>query len=210
MADRDSAALSRRNMLGGMLGAGVTALSASMLASNRASAQIILPTAPEPVDPKLPMPPTWETELKRITPNVYAYIQGGGPGRDNASISNCGVVIGDDGVLVYDTTVAPIQAKALLAAIRKVTDKPIKQVIYSHHHGDHFQGGQYFEGAEFIAHPYCRDEIAKVANTGPALWPKRAGWADGSTPNPSREPTESSRSWAACVFRLRAAHSSTT
>jgi hypothetical protein len=33
------------------------------------------------------------------------------------------------------------------------------------------------------SHPYCCDEIAKMANAGgPAFWPKRTGWADGTEP----------------------------
>ncbi len=30
-------------------------------------------------DPRFPMPPTWNRELRQLAPNVYAYTQGGGP-----------------------------------------------------------------------------------------------------------------------------------
>jgi cyclase len=76
-----------------------------------------------------------------------------------------------------------MHAKALIAAIRRVTDKPFTHVFLTHHHGDHINGTQYFDGAEVISHPYCRDEVAKVARAGgPAFWAKRDGWADGTEP----------------------------
>jgi len=138
---------------------------------------------PPPADPRFPKPPTWETQLKEVAPNVYAYIQAGGPGRDNASVANAGIIVGDRGVAVIDTLTAPMHAKAFIAAIRRVTDKPFTHVFLTHHHGDHINGTQYFEGAEIISHPYCRDEVAKVAaGGGPAFWAKRAGWAEGTEP----------------------------
>ena len=147
------------------------------------------PIRPRP-DPRFPNPPIWETELKEVAPNVYAYIQAGGPGRDNASVANAGIIVGDKGVAVIDTLTAPMHAKAFIAAIRRVTDKPFTQVFLTHHHGDHVNGTQYFEGAEVISHPYCRDEIVKVAKAGgPAFWPKREGWADGSEPRIIVPPT---------------------
>ena len=72
------------------------------------SAPAVIPPAP---DPKFPQVPSWKTELRQLAPNVYAYIQGGGPGIPNQSISNAGIVIGDDGVLVVDATAGPIHAK---------------------------------------------------------------------------------------------------
>jgi glyoxylase-like metal-dependent hydrolase (beta-lactamase superfamily II) len=147
------------------------------------------PIPPLP-DPRFPKPPTWETKLEEIAPNVYAYIQAGGPGRDNASVANAGIVVGDKGVAVIDTLTAPMHAKAFIAAVRRVTDKPFTHVFLTHHHGDHINGTQYFDGADVISHPYCRDEIVKVASAGgPAFWPKRAGWADGTEPRRIVVPT---------------------
>jgi cyclase len=125
------------------------------------------------------MPPTWETELRELAPNVYAYIQAGGPGRNNVSVSDAGIIVGDDGVMVIDALAAPIHAKNFVAAVRKVTDKPFRHLINTHHHGDHVNGNQYFTPAEIIGHPYCREEVLKMV-PGPAMWAKRDGWADGT------------------------------
>jgi hypothetical protein len=43
----------------------------------------------------------WNTELRRLAPNVYAYTQASGQGIDNASLSNAGVIVGDDLLPVF-------------------------------------------------------------------------------------------------------------
>ncbi len=143
-----------------------------------------------PQDPRYPLPPTWEAQVKEVAPAAYAFIQAGGPGRDNASVANAGFIVGDEGVLVIDTLTAPMHARALIAAIRKVTDRPVRHVVLTHHHGDHINGNQYFEGAEIVSHPYCRDEIVSAAAApGPPFWPKREGWSDGTDPRKIVPPT---------------------
>jgi glyoxylase-like metal-dependent hydrolase (beta-lactamase superfamily II) len=46
--------------------------------------------------------------------------------------------------------------------IRKVTNQPIKYVIYSHHHFDHIAGGKPFKdaGARFVAHKRAKERLA--------------------------------------------------
>jgi len=68
--------------------------------------------------------------------------------------SNNAWLVTNDGVLVIDTRQHPKRGDELLAAIRKTTDKPIKYVINTHAHGDHYFGNAVFkrEGATFIAH----------------------------------------------------------
>jgi glyoxylase-like metal-dependent hydrolase (beta-lactamase superfamily II) len=68
--------------------------------------------------------------------------------------SNNAWLVTEEGVLVIDSRQHPQRAKELLEAIRKTTDKPIKWVINTHFHGDHFFGNVIFkrEGAMLIAH----------------------------------------------------------
>ncbi|HEY4030052.1 MAG TPA: MBL fold metallo-hydrolase [Caulobacteraceae bacterium] len=104
-----------------------------------------LPVAAQSPAPAPAGPPF---ELKQVGPGVYAAI--GGP----MAGSNAGFVVGDDGVLVVDTFFFPEAAKALLAAIRKTTDKPIRYVVNTHYHIDHVSGDAVFKaaGATIIAH----------------------------------------------------------
>ena len=64
-------------------------------------------------------------------------------------------VIGDRDVLVFDTTTRPSTAREILARIRKLTGKPIRYVVNSHWHPDHWSGNEVFAaanpGVEIIA-----------------------------------------------------------
>jgi len=72
-------------------------------------------------------------------------------------------VVTNDGVIVTDPVAygRPTGGQAYLDAIRKVTDKPIKYLIYSHHHFDHIAGGKAFKdaGARFIAHHRAKTRL---------------------------------------------------
>ena len=54
--------------------------------------------------------------------------------------ANSIVVEGDNGLIVYDTGLTHQQGEEILAEIRKLSDKPITTIFYSHHHPDHFGG----------------------------------------------------------------------
>ncbi|WP_234399191.1 MBL fold metallo-hydrolase [Pseudoalteromonas sp. T1lg75] len=69
-------------------------------------------------------------------------------------------LITDDGVIVTDP-MNPKAAKLLQSEIRKITDKPVKYVVYSHNHHDHISGGDIFkaQGAKFIGHNNLLKEL---------------------------------------------------
>ncbi|RJG02564.1 MBL fold metallo-hydrolase [Noviherbaspirillum sedimenti] len=85
-----------------------------------------------------------KTSFIKLSDNAYAYTAEGDP--------NSGVIIGDDSVMVIDTTATPAMAQALIKHIRSVTDLPIKYVVLSHYHAVRVLGASaYFkEGAEQI------------------------------------------------------------
>jgi glyoxylase-like metal-dependent hydrolase (beta-lactamase superfamily II) len=144
-------------------------------------AQGLPPATPPPPDSRFPQAPTWKTELKQLAPNVFAYIQGGGPGQANQGVSNGGLIVGDDHLLAIDAYGAPFHAKAFIAAARQAAGtKPFRRLINTHHHGDHVNGNQFFGTLEIVSHPYCRDEVRKAVATTQPLWEKRDGWADGT------------------------------
>lgn len=53
---------------------------------------------------------------------------------------NATVIEGKDGLIVYDTGVCLEHGKLIAEEIRKISKKPIKAIVYSHHHGDHYSG----------------------------------------------------------------------
>lgn len=77
-------------------------------------------------------------------------------------------LVDDDGVIVTDPINADVAAR-YRAAIREITDAPVRYVVYSHYHWDRVSGGQVFaeEGAEFVAQSRCAQRF--VENPNPAV-----------------------------------------
>ena len=69
-----------------------------------------------------------------------------------------------EGVIVTD----PISAEAaawLKPEIKKLTDQPVRYVVYSHHHSDHITGGSVFaDEATFVSHSAARQPIVDAAD----------------------------------------------
>lgn len=82
---------------------------------------------------------------------------------------NIGVVAGPDGILLIDDKFAPLAPK-IEAALRTVSDKPVKFVINTHYHGDHSDGNSVWGAkATVIAHDNTRKRLeAGGAGSPPA------------------------------------------
>ncbi len=103
--------------------------------------------------------PSWPTELRKLAPNVYAYTQATGPGVDNASLSNAGLIVGNEDLLSIDALGPPVHAKAYIATAKRATGKTFGRLINTHHHRDHTNGNCFFLPAEIVAHEYCRAAV---------------------------------------------------
>ena len=77
-------------------------------------------------------------------------------------------LVTSEGVIATDP-ISPDAAAAMMDEIKKVTDKPVKYVIYTHNHYDHTLGGKIFKeaGAKFVSQENCIDEFRRHPN--PAL-----------------------------------------
>ena len=85
----------------------------------------------------------------RVTAGVY-YVRGkaGVASAANEGYnSNAGFVVTPEGVVVVDALGTPALGEALIAAVKSVTDKPIKRLILTHYHADHFYGTVAFRRA---------------------------------------------------------------
>lgn len=177
-----NAAGTRREFLGAT---GMIAFAAELAHGQAPTNQA--PTATAPASGEAPV---WETGLVRIAEGVYAYQQGGGPGKSNEGISNAGVIIGPKGILIIDSLGAPLHAKNLIRAIRQVEPaKPFVKAVITHFHPDHILGLPFFPEMEILAHEFCRRAMLALptsaywARTYPKpIWDKKEGWADGGEP----------------------------
>ncbi|MGH9942514.1 MAG: MBL fold metallo-hydrolase [Pyrinomonadaceae bacterium] len=100
-------------------------------------------------------------ELVKVAEGVYAALRTEPPGL--TVDANCVFIINDEDVFVVDTSLTPGGAKEMLAALRKLTNKPVKYVINTHWHDDHIIGNQVYRdaypGVEFIAHAKTREYL---------------------------------------------------
>lgn len=60
--------------------------------------------------------------------------------------SNVYMIVGDDGLVIIDTTETTAAATNILAEFRKITDLPVKTIILTHSHRDHVSGASVFAG----------------------------------------------------------------
>lgn len=89
------------------------------------------------------------------------------PNPENKGFMNNPVfVITDKSVVVIDPGSSVQVGRALLAKIRKQTDKPITHVFNSHVHGDHWLGNQAFVEANPDVKIYAHPEMIEEAKDG--------------------------------------------
>jgi len=92
-----------------------------------------------------------EIKVTKVAGTVYM-LQGYG--------GNIGVSAGEDGILIVDDEYAPLADK-IKAALKGITDKPVKFVLNTHWHFDHTGGNPAFgESAPIIAHDNVRKRLA--------------------------------------------------
>jgi cyclase len=96
-----------------------------------------------------------QMKVTKVAGNVYMLEGAGG---------NIGASVGEDGIVVVDDQYAPL-AEKIQAALKGITDKPVRFIINTHYHEDHTGGNAYFQKqAPIIAH----DNVRKRLETGGA------------------------------------------
>lgn len=115
--------------------------------------------------------PAFGAALERIAPDVYVF-----PGQNGDA--NAGVVVGDQGVVVIDSSPTPETARRLAAEIKRLTTKPILYVVFTHAHGDHtFSVHELGPTKGIIAHVYTRDYLAQHGADHLKVYRQRMGEA---------------------------------
>jgi cyclase len=98
-----------------------------------------------------------QIKVTKVAGNIYM-LQGAG--------GNIAASVGDDGIVVVDDQYAPLADK-IQAALKGITDKPIRFVINTHYHEDHTGGNEFFQQkAPIIAHDNVRKRLEEGGTAG--------------------------------------------
>jgi glyoxylase-like metal-dependent hydrolase (beta-lactamase superfamily II) len=107
-------------------------------------------------------------QLKKETLADGVYLFRAPSDLDMWTATNVVAVVNDQDVTVFDTCTRPVTALMVIAEIRKITDKPVRTVINSHWHMDHWTGNNEFAtaypGLQIIATEETRDYMKRMGN----------------------------------------------
>jgi alkyl sulfatase BDS1-like metallo-beta-lactamase superfamily hydrolase len=103
-------------------------------------------------------------EVIKVTDGVYVAV--------GFSLANAILIEGSDGLIVVDTLTSISDARAVKAEFDKISRKPVRAIIYTHHHADHVGGATVFAGTDrpdVYAHSsLVRERAENLANLGHA------------------------------------------
>jgi len=102
----------------------------------------------------------------KVSDGIYLFITA--PHSDVGLDGNAVAIVSDSGVLVFDANGTPGAARAVLREIRRITRQPVRYLVLSHWHWDHWYGAEVyrdtFPGIEIISH-----RATRALMLGPAL-----------------------------------------
>ncbi|MBP8264558.1 MAG: MBL fold metallo-hydrolase, partial [Pseudomonas sp.] len=118
-------------------------------------------------------------KLYKIADNVYSAV--------GWQLGNVAMIEAPEGLIIVDTGESVSESRKIMAEFRKVSDKPVKAIVYTHFHPDHINGVQAFVTPEQVASGevqiYAHDSllanvVAQGALVGPILG-VRSGYSFG-------------------------------
>jgi alkyl sulfatase BDS1-like metallo-beta-lactamase superfamily hydrolase len=120
-----------------------------------------------------------EQRVYQIADNVYSAV--------GFALANSIMIVGRDGLVIVDVTESVESGKAILAEFRKITDKPVKAIIYTHNHSDHTLGVKAFTTEEDVkagrvdifAHETLMDAVINNANVVAPILGLRSAYSFG-------------------------------
>jgi alkyl sulfatase BDS1-like metallo-beta-lactamase superfamily hydrolase len=120
-----------------------------------------------------------EQRVYKIADNVYSAV--------GFALANSIMIVGRDGIIIVDTTESVDSGKAILAEFRKITDKPVKAIVYTHNHTDHTMGVKAFASeedvksgrVEIFAHETLMDTVISNASVIAPILGLRSAYSFG-------------------------------
>ncbi len=92
---------------------------------------------------------------REVSDGIFAYVQPDG----SWWINNTGFLVGSRGVVSVDACATERRTRAYREAIAAVTDRPVRTLVNTHHHGDHTFGNYLFPGATIVGHDNIRGPL---------------------------------------------------
>lgn len=155
-----------------------------MPVSRRLSALLLasaMPLASQAALPEERIEPSINAELKqhtqhfvqklyKVADNVYSAV--------GWQLGNVVMIEAPEGLIIVDTGESVSESRKIMAELRKVSDKPVKAVVYTHFHPDHINGVQAFVSPEQVAsgevqiyahETLLANVVAQGAQVGPIL-----------------------------------------
>ena len=104
----------------------------------------------------------FEPAIIEVAENVYTAI--------GYQVSANSMIVGEDGVIIVDPGIRVAGAETVRAEFERITDKPVRAIIYTHGHADHVNGAPAFytadAGIEVWARSNYWSEPTRVAAAG--------------------------------------------
>jgi glyoxylase-like metal-dependent hydrolase (beta-lactamase superfamily II) len=155
---RDFAIIGARRPIGGIPTRG-SDMSNSHFAVLAGAAALAAATFAGPTFAQQPQQPPFATTKVEGTDGVYIFRNGGAQSM---------FIVTPEGVIATDPIgyARPEGVQDYINEIKKVTNQPIKYLVYSHHHFDHISGGKPFKdaGARIIAHKQAKVRLEQTKN----------------------------------------------
>ncbi|MGZ7079278.1 MAG: MBL fold metallo-hydrolase, partial [Thermoanaerobaculia bacterium] len=111
-------------------------------------------------------PPTSGLTKEMLAKDIYLFRASSD--LDMWTATNVVAVVNDSDVTVFDSNTRPVTARMVIAEIRKITDKPVRTLINSHWHMDHWSGNaeyvKVFPGIQIIATAETRDYMKRMGS----------------------------------------------
>ena len=113
----------------------------------------------------------YSMQARAVADNVYAIVT---PTRDLPSPANGGwnsnsaFVVTNDGVLLFDSGSSTGIGRAIRQTIAGVTPQPVRWIVNSHAHGDHWLGNAAF--ADSVEQVFASAEVTMAIETGGSAW----------------------------------------
>jgi len=137
-------------------------LSTKIIGTNKQTTKTIETSNPLPYPNEPDVNPDFEAHTKKFSPAKVVKVTDKVYSAIGYGMANSVMIEGDDGIIIIDAMGTYESAKVVMKEFRKITDKPVKAIIYTHSHPDHVNGaGAFAEYASPDLKIYAHSTLVK-------------------------------------------------